>query len=84
MEKPLQPKRLVLYADDDSDDLDFVQHAFFRHPEIELRTFRTAPDLLHSLLHQKRGDSSPCLIILDMNMPGMTGKEALKLIRAYR
>lgn len=82
MEKPVQPKNLVLYADDDNDDLQFVQEAFSNHAkDIELKTFNSAIELLDFIHHRKKDRPLPCLIILDINMPGMNGKDALKFIR---
>jgi CheY-like chemotaxis protein len=82
MNKPDEIKSLVLYADDDIDDLIFVREAFSREANsIQLKTFACAQDLLQFIHDQKSGDPLPCLIILDINMPRMTGKDALRLIR---
>lgn len=82
MEKPTLPKRLVLYADDDRDDQQFVWEAFFSQAkDIELKTFSSAISLLDFIHHRKKDEVLPCLIILDINMPEMDGKEALKFIR---
>ena len=82
MKKPDEIKSLVLYADDDIDDLNFAREAFLRHTNrIELKTFSCAQDLLQFIHDQKGGDPLPCLIILDINMPRTDGKDALRLIR---
>lgn len=76
-----QPKRLVLYADDDPDDLEFVRESFEDHvKDIRLITFNNAVELLR-FIHTKKDETVPCLIILDVNMPGLNGKEALRLLR---
>lgn len=81
MHNPDQPKRLVLYADDDPDDLQFVRESFAEHaPDIRLLSFNSAIDMLRYLEDEKK-NTHPCLIILDINMPGMNGKEALKVLR---
>ena len=76
-----QPKRLVLYADDDLDDLQFVRESFAEHAaDIQLHTFPGAIELLEYIAN-KKSDLAPCLIILDINMPRLDGKTALKLLR---
>jgi CheY-like chemotaxis protein len=78
----LQQKRVVLYADDDLEDLDFVREALKSYANnIELRTFTDASELLKFSRMSARGGIFPCLIILDINMPGLNGKEALKILR---
>jgi CheY-like chemotaxis protein len=78
----LQQKQVVLYADDDLEDLDFVQEALKSYANnIELRTFTDASELLKFSRMSARGGIFPCLIILDINMPGLNGKEALRILR---
>lgn len=85
MKKYNQPKRLVLYADDDRDDRHFVRTALFsREADIELKTFPNAIALLQFILDQDEDEPLPCLIILDVNMPQMNGKEALKNLRSFK
>ena len=75
-----QWKRKVFYADDDPDDLEFVRESFAKHaPDLELITFNSAVDLLEYI--HNTDTSSPCLVILDINMPGLNGKDALKILR---
>jgi CheY-like chemotaxis protein len=75
------PKLLVLYADDDPDDIQFVREALGKHADaIKLLTFGEADTLLHCI---RTGliQTQPCLIILDINMPRLNGKEALRQLR---
>lgn len=77
------PKNLVLYADDDPDDLELVKDAFSQYTQdVEVLTFLNGSEALGYLLRLEEGDPSPCLIILDINMPILNGKEALTRIRA--
>lgn len=76
------PKNIVFYADDDTDDLDLVQDAFARYSKnVEVLTARDGSQALHYLSSLSEADPTPCLIILDINMPAMNGKEVLKHIR---
>jgi CheY-like chemotaxis protein len=77
-----QPKHLVLYADDDPDDLKFVEDAFQQQvSNIELITANDGVAALSFLNRLTLSDPHPCLIILDVNMPRLNGKEVLQKIR---
>jgi len=77
-------KRLVVYADDDSDDLGFVSDALAPFSNIELKTFTDGGAILTYLEKLQTLDSFPCLVILDINMPVVNGKEVLFRIRERR
>lgn len=82
MTKFLPQKSLVLYADDDADDRDLLTEAFNEFSTvIDLLTFTTGLELLSFLYHLDPLQLSPCLIILDVNMPAMDGKQVLQKIR---
>ena len=75
-------KSLVFYADDDQDDLDLLQESFSRYKEhLEIRGFTRGERLLEELSISVNSGHFPCLIILDMNMPGMGGKEILRILK---
>jgi CheY-like chemotaxis protein len=75
-------KRLVLYADDDADDLYFVSESLSLHrEELELKTFMDGGQILTYIEKLKPTDHLPCLIILDFNMPVVSGKEVLFRLR---
>lgn len=73
---------LVLYADDDADDIKFVEESFSETTSnIELVTAYNGLDLIKYLEQLGQLQPDPCLIILDMNMPLLNGKETLARIR---
>src|SRR6476661_7345315 len=82
MTQTTPPTHLVLYADDDVDDIKFVEESFSETTQnIELVTTYNGLDLIRYLEGLSTFDPNPCLIILDVNMPLMNGKEALLKIR---
>ena len=82
MTQTTPPTHLVLYADDDVDDIRFVEESFSETTQnIELITTYNGIDLLKYLQSLKPLDPNPCLIILDVNMPRLNGKETLLKIR---
>jgi CheY-like chemotaxis protein len=83
MTQSLPPKSLVLYADDDIDDIELITEAFKNYSQnVELVTFPDGVELLQYVKNLDPFQPRPCLFILDINMPGMNGKEALKKLRA--
>jgi CheY-like chemotaxis protein len=78
-------KNIVLYADDDTDDIQLVRDAFSEYSQnVELITVEDGYEALSFLKNLSANDSAPCLIILDINMPRMDGKEALVKIRQMK
>ncbi|WP_018614044.1 response regulator [Segetibacter koreensis] len=76
------PKNIVLYADDDIDDLQLIKEAFSPYSnDVELITVTDGLEAIAYLENIPLHQPVPCLIILDINMPRMDGKEALKIIR---
>ncbi|ANE51450.1 response regulator [Flavisolibacter tropicus] len=77
MKEPL----VILHVDDDEDDLFIIGEAL-----------KTAHDSLHivsagdgneALRYLQGSDTTPHLIILDINMPGMDGRETLKHLKQH-
>ena len=82
MTKSISPKNIVLYADDDPDDLELVQDAFARYSNnVEVVSFMDGISALSYLQELSPLEPSPCLVILDINMPVLNGKEALMRLR---
>ena len=68
----------IFIADDDEDDLSFFESAVKEtHPEVELTTAENGEDLLKKL----KDSTLPDVILLDLNMPFVDGKECLKALR---
>jgi CheY-like chemotaxis protein len=82
MTKFTTPKNIVVYADDDQDDIDLVEEAFRHYTQnVEIVTFANGGEVLSHLKTLSGADAMPCLIILDINMPVVNGKEALVRLR---
>jgi len=75
-------KNVVFYADDDLDDLELVKDAFAQYSKnVEVLTATDGSKALSYLSNLKKYDTLPCLIILDVNMPVINGKETLLRLR---
>lgn len=75
-------KAMVLYADDDHDDLQLLRDAFSQYStDVNLVTVTDGRQALSYLENLPEGATEPCLIILDINMPRINGKEALVRLR---
>lgn len=73
-------KNQIFYVDDDADDRLIMVHAFQDYrDQVELVLFDNGLDLLNHL--NKNSETPPCLILLDLNMPKLDGKDTLRLIR---
>lgn len=67
----------VLYVEDNPVNINVMKHIFRMLPGVELVTALNAEDGL-MLLH----DIIPNLILMDINLPGISGHEALKIIKS--
>ncbi|HEV7332268.1 MAG TPA: response regulator [Flavisolibacter sp.] len=77
------PKHILVYADDDDDDLMLVKEAMAVYKDsVEVSLFESGLDAYEFLLNMEKRSEKPCLILLDMNMPGMSGKELLPILRS--
>jgi CheY-like chemotaxis protein len=82
MTKDTQPKNIVLYADDDPDDLELVKDAFSNYSHnVEVVACTDGIQALSYINNLSEEDPTPCLIILDINMPILSGKEVLIRLR---
>jgi CheY-like chemotaxis protein len=78
-----QSHNLVFIVDDDPDDRKIILDALHEsHAEINHRFYENATELLTHL--GTGGAELPSLILLDLNMPGTLGLQALKEIRSNK
>ena len=76
--------RYIIFADDDADDLELIT-GFFKqfNREISVLEFKDGKEVLKFLDDFALNANAPMLIILDINMPRMNGKETLMAIRQH-
>src|SRR5690606_32718172 len=81
MYKDQNGRYLVLYADDDADDVDLMMEAFSKFSRMSVITKADGLAVLDFLYEVVKENIIPCLVILDINMPRLNGKETLKRLR---
>jgi len=70
--------RHILWADDDIDDLMLMRHVLQDLGDsYNITEVHNGQEALDYLKEAKKNQNLPCLIILDMNMPVLDGKETL-------
>lgn len=69
---------VLFYVDDDPDDRKLMKDVFTDiASEFSLESFAESTSMFQAL----KAGKMPCMIILDLNMPGLDGKDTLRLIR---
>jgi len=77
-------KHTIIYAEDDEDDVQLVNECFASFSDvIEVRHACNGQEALELLENLHQQQITPCLIILDINMPVMDGKQALVKIKSH-
>jgi CheY-like chemotaxis protein len=72
----------ILYVDDDPDDREFLYNAIKNiNPDIEVILAENGLAALEYLKEIKTKNELPGLIVLDLNMPMLDGRETLKKIK---
>jgi CheY-like chemotaxis protein len=77
------PKPFVLYVDDDEDDILLLKEVFKNYPGIELIAFTESWTFLKYIVDSKPFKHLPSLILIDINMPVLNGRELLTMLRSY-
>lgn len=80
-------RSLILIVDDDADDRFMMKEAFEENKiQMEIAFAENGIDLINFLnsegKYQNKGNELPSLIILDLNMPKMDGREAMQKIKS--
>ena len=78
----IDPKQSILIVDDDADDRESIRDAFLENYKRHEYIFFAGAEELLNYLHNITGDGYPAVILLDLNMPGMDARDALKKIKA--
>jgi CheY-like chemotaxis protein len=81
MEQFNTAKHLILYADDDYEDVELLQQGLSPYTAIDLETFSNGRMLLSRISQLTPKDPLPCLVILDIYMPLLNGWETLQRLR---
>ena len=75
--------RYIIFADDDADDLELITGFFKQYnPDINVLEFKDGKEVL-KFLDEFAINATPLLIVLDINMPRLNGKETLVAIRNH-
>ena len=81
----MSKKYTILYCEDDDDDLLIISDAFEKYTEdLRIHHARNGHEGLEILKSMSEEQKLPCMIILDINMPLMDGKQALREIRKVK
>lgn len=76
---PVQPKRIILLADDDADDRQIFEDAMMEvTSEVELTTASDGAELMNIL---DKNITQPGMIFMDLNMPLKNGMQCLAEIK---
>ena len=77
--------KYILYADDDFEDQEMLKEVVGKiDSNLNVVTTNGGCELLSYLETLQPGDSLPCLIVIDMNMPKMDGIEVLKQLKSLK
>ena len=78
-------KHTILYAENDFDDYYLLKTAFeYARPDIDLIHVNDGWELLEYLQNLKLPSLYPELILLDINMEGIGGKETLRILKSTK
>lgn len=73
----------ILYIDDDGDDIEMLTEAVQSiNADYHIAQAANGEEGLRKLNEMKKEGDLPCLIVLDINMPKLNGKETFRRIKA--
>ena len=76
--------KYILYAEDDADDQELLIEMMSKvGADLRVLCVNDGYDVLHFLENLQPGSRFPCIILLDINMPGLDGLQTLKLIKDH-
>ena len=80
----MNPKeKTILHVDDDADDRELLRDVMQKiAPQLKLTFAENGLQALELLNKTKETKSLPCLIVLDLNMPYLNGRQTFERIKA--
>lgn len=72
-----QPSKFILLGEDDADDQEMLKDVFTSIDATFILFFVNNGSEIISALEKLKDDQMPCLIVLDYNMPGLSGADIL-------
>ena len=75
---PELPSKFILLGEDDADDQEMLKEVFASIDTSFVLFFVNNGDEILSALGKLKDDQMPCLIVLDYNMPGLSGADILR------
>ena len=74
--------KYILLVDDDPDDLMFLREAIESFEDIIIIECPDGISALNVLKDNQQNNNLPCLIVLDINMPILDGREVLAVLKS--
>jgi len=76
-------KHTILWADDDPDDLMLIREVLVdNHHQHDFVEVNNGKEVLSFLNDAAKHNNLPCLIVLDMNMPILSGRDTLAILKS--
>ena len=72
------PSKFILLGEDDADDQEMLKEVFASIDATFILFFVNNGNEILSVLEKLRDDQMPCLVVLDYNMPGLSGADILR------